>query len=170
MFFLERLASAGHTSNLKSDPLTTYSDSDVIGAAGLAAKYEPLGIALTHFLSGGSAGGIIEELSDVVYRRSRTLNIKIKRQKAHDVATAVLGWYRYGTCQPCGGTAYRPIPGTPSLGDECTHCRGTGRMPFEQQFRQEWQPLARWLHAEIERSQASAGIAAMKLISSRMDF
>ena len=33
MFFLERLASAVHTSNLKSDPRTSYSDSDVISAA-----------------------------------------------------------------------------------------------------------------------------------------
>ena len=113
---------------------------------------------------------MMEVLADAVYRRSLTLTIRIKKKQAHAVATAVLSWYRYGTCQPCGGTAYRTIPGTPSLGDECTHCRGTGRMPFEQQFRQEWQPLARWLHAEIERSQASAGIAAMKLIAPKLDF
>ena len=170
MFFLERLASAVHTSNLKSDPRTSYSDSDVIGAAGLAAKYEPVGIALAHFLSGGSAGGVIEELSGVVFRRARTLKIKIKREKTSAVATAVLGWYRYGKCQPCGGTGYRTIPGTPMQGDECSHCQGTTHIPFEPNFRQEWQPLARWLHAEIERSQASAGIAAMKLIAPRMDF
>ena len=170
MYFLERYASAVSTSNLKSDPLTFHSNFDCIAAAGMVSKTLPLGIALARMLSGGGAKAVIEVLTYDVYRRSRTLNIKIKRQKAHEIAIAVLGWYRYGTCQPCGGTAYRTIPGTPSLGDECTHCRGTGRMPFEQQFRQEWQPLARWLHAEIERSQAAAGIAAMKLIAPKLDF
>ena len=170
MFILERLASAVHTSNLKSDPRTSYSDSDVIGAAGLAAKYEPLGIAITDLLTGGRAAGVIEELSSIGFRKARTLRIKISTGQARAVATAVLSWYRHGKCQPCGGTGYRTIPGTPVHGDECSHCRGTTNIPFESQFRQEWQPLARWLHAEIERSQVSAGIAAMKLIAPKLDF
>ena len=170
MFFLERYASAVNTSTLKSDPLTFQSNFDCIAAAGMVAKTLPLGIALARMLSGGGAGCVIEELSGMGFRRARTKNIKISSEQARAVATAVLSWYRHGTCQPCGGTAYRTIPGTPSLGDECTHCRGTGRMPFEQQFRQEWQPLARWLHAEIERTQTSAGLASTKLIAQQMDF
>ena len=170
MFFLERYTSAINTSNLKSDPLTFQSNFDCIAAAGMVAKTLPLGIALARMLSGGGAGSVIEELSSMGFRKARTWQIKLSAGQARAVATAVLSWYRHGKCQPCGGTGYRTIPGTPMQGDECSHCQGSTHIPFEPNFRQEWQPLARWLHAEIERSQASAGIAAMKLIAPRMDF
>lgn len=169
MKILERYNTAVHASSLKPDANTTYADLDVIGAAGLAARYEPMGIALARMLSGGGDGGVVEVMSAAGWRRARTLNVKLDRVQAKDIAKAVLAWFRDGRCDPCGGTGARIIPGTPSLGDDCPCCKGSGKLPFEAQFRQEWREIARWLSSEVERSQASAGQIAMRKIAPSLD-
>ena len=170
MSILERYSTAIHASSLKIDPLTTTSNADVIAAAGFAAKHKPLGIALARMLSGGGTGDVIDQLADMGFRRARTLQIRMNPEQSRLVGISVLSWYRHGTCQPCGGTGYRIIPGTPSLGDECTHCRGTGRIDFESHFREDWRPLARWLHVQIEKNQRAAGDAVMRAIAPMLDF
>ena len=60
----DRYASAIHASSLKSAPETTWSDTDVLGAMGIAGKHEPLGAALARMLSGGGTGGVIDALTD----------------------------------------------------------------------------------------------------------
>lgn len=167
---IDRYASAIHATSLKSEARTTWSDADVIGAAGIASKYQPLGIALTRMLSGGGTGDVIREMTIAVREKSFAMKCRVTEPQAQDIATAVLSWFRFGTCQPCGGTGYKIIVGTPSLGDECPRCSGTGKIPFESQFRQEWRGLAKWLAGEIERSQAQAGDAAMRAIAGKMDF
>lgn len=169
MRIIERYSAAVHSDNLAVDERTVMSDTDVLGAAGLAARSEPLGVALTRFFAGGKAGPVVEELTILVFKRARTVGVKLSQVQAVDLSTAVLGWYRHGTCQPCGGTGYQLIPGTPSLGDECTHCHGTGRLPFDRQFHEGTRDLARWLSGEIDRSQTAAGRAAMTLIAPKLD-
>lgn len=170
MKILDRYASAVHAKSLKSDPRTAWSDTDVLGAAGYAAKHQPLGIALARMLSGGGTSSVIEVMTDHVFERSFKVKCRVTELQARDIATAVLSWYRFGTCQPCGGTGYKLIPGTPSLGDECPRCRGTGKIDFDAQFRDDWLGLAKWLAGEIEKSQAQAGDAAMRALASSMDF
>ena len=170
MKVLERYNTAIHASSLKPDASTTFSDLDVIGAAGLAARYEPMGIALARMLGGGGAGDVVSVMADAGWKRARTINVKLNHVQAKDIARAVLAWLRDGRCNDCGGTGYRIIPGTPSLGDDCPACKGTGKIPFEAQFRQEWREIARWLSHEVERSQANAGQIAMKKIAPMMDF
>jgi hypothetical protein len=131
---LERYSSAVNSTNLAVDPLTKWSDTDVLGAAGYAAKFEPLGVELARFLSTGKAEGVIAEMQEMVFRRARTLSVKLSQVQAGDLAKAVLGWYRHGTCQPCGGIGHQLVPGTPVQGDECPHCRGTGRLLFDRLF------------------------------------
>ena len=167
---LDRYASAIHATSLKSEERTVWSDSDVIGAAGYAAKHHPLGIALARMLSGGGSGDVINEMTSAVYERGFKVKCRVTEVQARDIATAVLSWYRFGTCQPCGGTGYKIIPGTPSLGDECPRCHGSGKIDFDSQFRQEWRGLAGWLAGEIEKTQARAGDAAMRAIADEMDF
>jgi hypothetical protein len=170
MKLLERYSAAVNSDNLSSDARTTWADADVLGAAGLAAKHEPLGVALTRLFADGKPEATVAILTEMVFKRSRTIKVKFTRVEAEDLAKAVLGWYRHGTCQPCGGTGYRIIPGTPSLGDECPRCRGTGKLPFDEQFvRDDQVMLARWLSSEIDRSQTTAGRTAMALLAPRLD-
>ena len=169
MKLLERYSVAVHSDNLAVEEGTTWSDTDVLGAAGLAARHEGLGVALTRLFAGGKVQDVVDILSELAFKRARTLKVKVSQVQAQDLATAVLGWYRHGTCKPCGGVGYQRIAGTPKLGDQCGHCGGTGRLPFDKEFRGETRELARWLSGEIDRSQAAAGSAAMAMLAPRLD-
>jgi hypothetical protein len=168
MKVLERYAQAVNSDNLTVDGRTTWSDTDVLGAAGLAARHNPLGIALTRLFADGKPETSLAILTDLAFKRSRTLGVRFSRPEAIELSQAVLGWHRFGTCQPCGGTGYTVIAGTPVHGDECKHCRSTGRVAFDSLFPTDWRDLARWLSGEIDRAQAAAGGEAMRMLAARM--
>jgi len=170
MKILDRYNTAIHATSLKSESDTTWSDADVLGAAGLAAQHEALGIALARMLAGGGRSDVVQIMASEVYERSFRIKARITHIQAGDIAKAVLAWYSHGTCQPCGGTGFARIKDTPSLGDECRHCGGTGRIPFDQQFRHEHRELAQWLHDQIGATQARAGRLAMEKIAPLLDF
>lgn len=169
MRVIERYASAVHATSLKSDPATYMSDTDVLGAMGLAAKHEPLGVAIARLLSGGGAASAIDTLTQLAIDRGHKTKYRINSVRACDLAKAVLAWYRHGTCQPCGGTGYARIANTPVNGDECNHCDGVGKIPFDRQFSADVLPLAQWLSSEIDRSQAAAAHAAMVALAPKLD-
>ena len=177
---LDRYASAIYSDNLISRPDTTHSDTDVLGAAGIAGKATlasgrpgaPLAMALTRLFSGDNRAGaqIVEILAQMLWRRAPSDGTKLLRTQSVDIARAVLAWHRDGVCKPCGGHGYHVIPGTLTIGDEqCRRCHGTGKRPFESQFTPALQPTARWLLAEIERESAKAGPAAMAALAPRLD-
>lgn len=169
MRVIERYASAVHATSLKSDPETYMSDTDVLGAMGLAAKEHPLGAALTRLLEVGGSGDAIDALATMVFKRARFERVKLTAIGANDLAKAVLAWHRHGTCQPCGGTGYARIANTPVNGDECGRCGGTGKIPFDRQFGQHLLPLARWASSQIEYNISSAAHEAMRRIAPRLD-
>lgn len=169
MRMLERYSAAVNSGDLSVKPDTHWSDTDVLGAAGLAAEYEPLGVALTRLFADGKPEPTLSILAEMAFKRARTLRVRMSQVQAGDLSRAVLGWYRHGVCQPCGGTGYSVIPGTPVQGDECSGCRGEGRIPFDPQFPHETRELARWLSAEIDRAQAAAGRKAMQMLAPRLD-
>jgi hypothetical protein len=170
MKILDRYNTAVHASSLKSEATTTWADADVLGAAGLAARHEALGIALARMLAGGGRSDVVRIMATEVFERSFRIKARVTLLQAEDIAKAVLAWYSHGTCQPCGGTGFARIKDTPSLGDECQHCGGTGRTPFDQQFRHEHRDLARWLQDQIGATQARAGRLAMTKIADSLDF
>lgn len=170
MKIIDRYSTAMHAGNLASKPDTTWSDTDVLGAMGMAARYEPLGAALARMLYGGGQADVLAILTDEVYEHSFLLKCRITRLQAADIAMAVLSWYRHGTCQPCGGTGLFRIAGTPSLGAECKQCAGQGKIPFDKQFRHEWRELAQWLQDQIGKTQSRAGQLAMKKIADDLNF
>jgi len=154
MSFNDSYSRAVHARNLKSTPETTYSDTDTLSAAGLAAKHEPLGIALSRvFAAGGGVTEAVEAMAVAVYDRSRYTNNharhRITELQARDLAKAVMAWYRFGSCQPCGGIGYSRTKDTPSLGSRCNHCGGLGRIPFTKQFQHQHRELASWLQDNI---------------------
>jgi len=169
MRVIERYASAIHATSLKSDPATYMSDTDVLGAMGLAGKQYPLGAALTRLLEGGGAGDAIDALAEMVFKRARTERVKLTSIGARDVATAVIAWHRHGTCQPCGGRGHVLIAGAPVNGETCPHCSGLGKMPLERNFAQSLRGLAKWASSEIDYSISSAAHEAMRKIAPRLD-
>ncbi len=170
MKFPDRYPSAVNSRNLTVNPDTRWSDTDVLAAAGLAARHEPLGLALMRLFADGKAESTVAILADMAFKRARTKQVKLNRAQAQLLSEAVLGWYMKGTCQPCGGIGALVIPGTPVQGETCPHCRGTGKRDFDREFAADVLGLARWLSVEIDRSQAAAGTAAMVKLADKMDF
>ena len=161
-------ASAIRTSNLVSEPDTSSSHSDVLGAAGLAARRVPLGVALMRLLSGDNHASavVVAILAKKAVGKAHRLGHECSRIEAESLASAILAWYRHGTCRICGGHGVQRILGTTTLGDkECQPCRGTGRMQLDQQIGVARFELATWLVAEVERELAAAGPAAMRALA-----
>lgn len=161
----ERYFSAVRSSNLRSIERTTRSDSDVVGAVGLAAKREPLGAALMRLFTGdnGAISHIVWVLENKLIEHFAG---QISVAQARDVAARVLEWNRNSVCTSCNGSGYEVIPGTPSLSDhECKSCRGTGKRLFQKQFHRDKLKFADWAQVQIEMAQSRAGQEAMKAIA-----
>ena len=193
MSISSRYHSAVHAKSLrpdshKGDIGTQYTDTDVLAAYGRAAAHlergrdakgdrirpAPLAVPLERLLAGGSSNSTVHEIvaimSDMVISQSWKMKIKISRPAAHDMACMCLAWYRHGACRQCGGHGFDLQPGTPSLSShQCKHCKGTGKVLIDLQFKPEIVPLSRWLLTEMERETGRAGEAAMKALASRMD-
>lgn len=172
MTLTDRYASAVRSSNLRSSPDTVQSDSDVLGAAGLAAKKHGLAIALLRLLSGDnhSSREIVEIMGGMIDGKAFRVGVEMTRVEAEDIGRAVLAWYRHGACHHCGGLGYERVEGAPTLsGHHCKRCNGTGKRPFDREFSAMNLDLARWMLAQIEREIAIAGSAAMKALAPKLD-
>ena len=173
MWINERYAGAISSKDLKSDERTTFSDSDVLAAMGLAGKSAPLGVALARLLAGDgrAAADVVTVLGVglVGHAFRNRPRREISPEVARQIATFVLDWFRDSACRVCGGVGFKRIEGTPSLSDNpCPVCRGSGKRNFDGMFDAHDRELARWAAAEIEREQAIAGPIAMRLIAQRM--
>ncbi len=172
---VEVFAVAVRASNLKSEPDTTFSHCDVVGAVGLAGKRHALATALLRLFVGDNhaAEELAELLAGMLVGKAYRLGAEVTRTEASDIAKAVLAWHRNGTCQPCGGIGYEVIGadgGRRVVTDHhCKRCRGTGKLLFHKQFNARHLELAQWLLAEIEREQAMAGPEAMRMLAPRLD-
>lgn len=169
MKIIERYASAIRSSNLVSAPDTTHSDSDVLGAAGFAAKRSPLAIALLRLFCGDNhaSAAVVAILADKVVGKAYRAGTECSRTEAYDISAAVLAWHRDGTCKRCGGHGVKIIPGTTTLGNEhCTSCTD-GRIRFDAQFPVRRLEIAQWLSAELSREQAIAGAQAMQSLAGK---
>ena len=176
----DRYASAVRSSNLRSKADTNMSDSDVIGAAGLAAKKSPLAMALMrHFTtSGQGAGEIVSSLATMLIGKAwHFQKLKMPEVEATDLSKAVLAWHVHGICRACDGRKQEVIGGVELFGKSravlsdrtCKVCHGTGKVEFDRQFPMDRLDLARWLLNEITREQAIAGAEAMKALGPRME-
>ena len=169
--YRDRYASAVNSSNLSVKAETTYSDTDVLTAMGLAARHHPLGAALQRLFVDGKA----RECVDLMAKMARDHSFKVKARmspfQSQRLAQKVLAWYRHGVCEDCGGTGKEIIiePKPHLSEDDCQSCRGTGRRLFEPNFTAETLVVAIWLKDEVSKHQALAGRAAMIAIGATLD-
>lgn len=172
MLIQDRYASAIRSSNLQTDERTTYSDTDVLGAFGLAGKEHPLAAALQRLFLGDNraAHDCTMELAGLAGSRARHLRVDLKPKQAIEMAKACLAWHRHSACRVCGGHGYKLIPGTKTIGgEECKSCRGSGKRPFESEFHAAFRDVAAYLVSEMERAQARVGGAAMAKIAPKLE-
>lgn len=186
----QRYATAVQSSDLGSDPKTTRSDSDVLGAMALADRTLtrgwrplpgggaehfvrcPLAAPLARLLAGdnGAAKTVVEILAKKAHRRSHVLDVRISFLDCKTMAVSCLAWFRDGTCRLCGGHGKLLIPGTVVLGNEdCQPCYGTGKVPFSSAFRPEWRVLAMWLAKEMDRALGRVGPVAMAHLAPQLE-
>ncbi len=173
MKFEERYATAIRTSNLKSEPNTTVSSTDILGAAGAASRQHALAFGLMRLLLGdnGNVGSIIETMAEKAVGKAYRIGLEeIDWQGARTLARIVLEWYRDPTCKTCGGHGFKRMQNAPALSDQaCTACRGHGQRDFDAMFPPTRILLARWLAVELEREIGLAGPAAMRALAPRLD-
>jgi hypothetical protein len=148
------------------------SAADVVGAVGFAGKRAPLATALLRLFVGDNhaAHDVVRCMAEMVISRAyRADGLVLASVEATDLARSVLAWHRDGRCKPCGGHGFLKLDGAPGLSDqECRHCRGTGRIPFDRQFAMDRLELARWLAAKVEVEQRVAGAEAMRFLSEQI--
>lgn len=185
----ERYSTAVSSSNLAVNPRTSMSDTDVLGAMGLAdreltqgrksdgtpVRPAPLAVALERLLSGDSraAHGIVRGLADAVWKEARGRNTKLTHLEATHMAKVLLAWMRDGVCKTCGGHGYQLIPGTKTHSvTPCRHCSKSetpGKRPLFKEFRPAHRDLADWLRNEVQREAGRAAPQAMAHLASTMD-
>lgn len=193
--FTNRYASAIQSGNLASDPDTTTSDTDVLGAAGLAGKEvrhvqgkdgavhaikgHPLAMSLLRLLMGdkSEARAIVHILAPMVCNRAEEMALKPRMRlvEAMDISRAVLGWCRDSVCKTCHGHGFKVAVGVMGstravIGDSpCDDCHGSGKRPFEAIFAPGRRELALWLRDHVERELAMAAPCAMQALAPRLD-
>lgn len=173
MRFEERYATAIRANSLKSEAKTTASSTDVLGAAGIAARDNPLGFALYRLFLGdnGSVDAIIEEMAARAVGKAYRIKPEIDWQGARILSRLVLDWYRSPACRACGRHGFQRMKNAPALSDQpCTECRGAKDRDFDAMFSLTRLSLARWLAVELEREMGLAGPAAMAALAPRLDF
>ena len=173
-----RYASAVNSSNLKIQYETKMSDTDVLGAYGIADRRlangidhftkHPLAVPLERLFMGDSTAAqeIIRILVEIIRKKAPSMRVSVTQVQARDMAKAALAWFRSPACRACGGHGFKLIRNTRTLGDmRCRPCNGTGKTQLEMAFRLEQRELIRWIMTRMELESALAGPAAMKALA-----
>jgi hypothetical protein len=141
----QRYASARSATNLASDPRTSMSASDVLGAVGMAGQANPEAVALLNSAFGGKTSAKLAFVELLEHRLQHQMLRERWKGNPRQIAQEAVAWWLHGTCQPCSGRGYELINGTPSLGHICKHCNATGRILAPRE------PAFLWLIDLIER-------------------
>ena len=124
----ERYANARHASNLKSEPRTSHSASDVLGAAGLAAQTHADAMALFSVVYGGGSTqkhALMEGLALTL--TWHMLNHRLKGDP-RKIAQQVIAYHLHAVCPACAGVGHQVVPGTITRANEpCSACNGLGK-------------------------------------------
>ena len=159
----ERYATARNTSNLKSEPRTTLSAADVLGAAGMAAQEHSDALLLWSVMYGGKTAQKMQLLSGLEARLSRHMTNQRIEGDPRRIAMEVMAHYLYAQCPECGGAGYQVVEGTITRSDDpCGACGGSGK-PHPPSGAA-WQ----WLHNYVSILLAKAAGKVMDKIDLRL--
>jgi hypothetical protein len=124
----EHYSRAIYATSLKSEPRTTLSASDVLGAAGMAAQQHHDALLLWSVFYGGKTGqklALVEGLE-----RKLCTYMMANRLKGNPsvIAREVVAHYMLAKCSACDGVGYQLIPHSIARSDDtCPECMGTGK-------------------------------------------
>lgn len=160
----EKYSTARNTSNLKSEPRTAMSASDILISAGMAAQQHSDALLLWSVVYGGKTQQKLM-LVDGLERKvcEYMLRNRLKGNPRH-IAMEVLAYYLHASCKECNGVGYQIVPGTITRSDDpCPYCSGVGKpRPPEGEA---WQ----WLHRYVSMLIAKAAGKMMDKLRVDMD-
>lgn len=161
---LEMYSTARNTTNLKSDPRTQYSASDVLTAAGWTAQQHKDAMLLWEVTFRGKTSG---KLALVASLEKSLISYMLEtgtRGNPRQITQEVVAWWLHGRCDPCAGRGYEVHIDAPMLSDTlCPCCRGTGKVAFPPT-----DPHA-WLRARIEKMTGIAASSVMAKLAKDME-
>lgn len=183
--FGERYASAVSGGSLKSEPDTTFSNSDVIGAMGLAGKAwrtlpngdkvrgRPLAAAIFRVLMAENDSGrdAIAIMVQMLTGRAPLMGLDLNAVVAEAIAEHVLEWHRHNACAACYGHGYKAVGGPFGFGRAvigdvpCDDCCGSGKRSFDAIFNDRLRPIAQWMRERVEAETSRAAAAAMEALA-----
>lgn len=160
----EHYSIARNTSNLKSEPRTRMSASDVIGAAGMAAQEHADALLLWSVVYGGKTSQKMRLVDGLAHKLAgHMMRNRLKGTPRH-IAMEVIAYYLHATCDDCDGVGYQIIPCTIVRSDDpCPYCQGTGKPPMPQD--EAWQ----WLHRYVSMLISKAAANIMEKTARNMD-
>lgn len=160
----ERYSTARNTSNLKSDPRSSFSPADVLTAVGMTAQEHEAAVMLWGVTFQGRTSAKHALVERMAADLTRYMLATGQAGDPRRIAQEVLAWWLYGRCDPCGGRGYELIPGTPTQSDVLCHCcHGTGKVAFPVNNAHEW------MRARMEKWTGIAGSDVMRRLNVEMD-
>jgi hypothetical protein len=160
----ERYSNALEAKSLSVDVRTTFSPSDVLGAAGMAAHASSEAMILWSVLFQNKTSAKLAAVDMLAKKLTGQMIRNRWKGDPRKIAQEVFAWHMHGTCQPCGGRGYELIPGTPTLSDRlCRQCEGTGKLRLPR-----GEPYS-WLEAYMGALIASAGGKVMQKLAVDMN-
>ena len=149
-------------------------DTDTLAALGIAAKRQPLGVALIH--SAYSGEDIDTQLATTVAlayceRMARRWSLRGNDRYWQRFAEVVVRHWQHPECPQCTGLKFNRIPGTPMLGDTtCTHCGGTGvarypKVGGESLAKRPWRDRVNEVIGYLEQQQQQAEDIVRKVLT-----
>ena len=162
----ERYTVARHTSNLRSNPRTRMSASDVLGASGMAAQDNEAALLLWGIAYQGKSRdmhALVDAMAKMLMRSRHAPSCL--SPKAINISRACLAAW-LSKCEVCGGVGYELIPHTIARKEDepCSACRGTGKLPLPDN------KAIQWLSGELDRLQSVAAGKVMQKLADDMDF
>ena len=155
----ERYATARNASNLKSEPRTAMSASDVIMAAGMAAHEHEIALLLWGVAFKGRTSDKMALADALTKHVSHYLQRKRLSGNPRELSCAAIAWFM-SKCPACGGEGHEIVPDTITRSDEiCPACGGNGKLPKPRDT------AFYWLADEVERFASIAAGAVMRKLN-----
>lgn len=167
---LEKLVSAFHARSLMDRRQEC--DLHRVGAAGMAARRQPLAMAVYELryrqpLDLARVVEVAVALTNQVEKQAKLQRWRLRRHHdAQRVVAVVLRWWLADVCPACEGRRFEVVSGTPMLSDRhCHACGGTGKPSLSAALndhmllrdRETLRLPAEWLSSRLDVLEAAAG-------------